>query len=51
VNELTQILQVIEFKRNEMHQATERYGLLSRMVLVKSQELHLLLNQYQLLIK
>lgn len=44
---MTQIEQLIERKREEMYEASDRYGLLSVTVLEKSQELDALLNHYQ----
>ncbi|MGU3473101.1 Spo0E family sporulation regulatory protein-aspartic acid phosphatase [Paenibacillus sp. D51F] len=41
-----QIEQAIERIRWEMHQASDRYGLSSILVLEKSRELDALLNQY-----
>ncbi|MCM3627020.1 aspartyl-phosphate phosphatase Spo0E family protein [Paenibacillus glycanilyticus] len=42
-----QMNQAIELKREEMHQASDRYGLSSLMVLQKSRELDMLLNHYE----
>ncbi|NOU62653.1 Spo0E family sporulation regulatory protein-aspartic acid phosphatase [Paenibacillus sp. LMG 31461] len=44
---LTQIVLEIERIRNEMHQASDKYGLESRMVLQKSKELDALLYELQ----
>lgn len=41
-----ELSKVIESKRSEMHQEAERHGLLSPEVLKVSQELDLLLNDY-----
>ncbi|CAM4052280.1 aspartyl-phosphate phosphatase Spo0E family protein [Paenibacillus alkaliterrae] len=40
-------LEAIERKRREMIEASSRYGLSSKEVLMKSQELDVLLNRYQ----
>ncbi|SFE58523.1 Spo0E like sporulation regulatory protein [Paenibacillus catalpae] len=47
VNRKTQINQAIERKREEMHQVCNRHGLSSLLVLQKSRELDMLLNQYK----
>ncbi|WP_245237777.1 aspartyl-phosphate phosphatase Spo0E family protein [Paenibacillus ihuae] len=45
--DMAQIEQLIEHKREEMHEASDRYGMLSGRVLKISQELDVLLNKYQ----
>lgn len=47
VKKVAHIEQLIERKRMEMYEASDRYGLLSSTVLEKSQELDVLLNHYQ----
>ncbi|WP_091187591.1 aspartyl-phosphate phosphatase Spo0E family protein [Paenibacillus catalpae] len=47
MNRKTQINQAIERKREEMHQVCNRHGLSSLLVLQKSRELDMLLNQYK----